>query len=193
MAKNSSVIGIYPDRTSVSDALDVLHQSGYRATDVAVLLPDNQGTKDFGHEKSTKAPEGAAIGSVAGAAIGAALVWLAATNVLVIPGSSSLLASGPVIATFAGAGAGGASGWLIGLLAGLGKPEYEAKRYAGRIRSGGILLSVHCDNSEWRDKAIKTLRDTGAQHVASAPEAAADYGTTDKPTERAPMGITDRS
>ena len=192
MAKNISVLGIYPDRTTVSDAIDVLHQAGYRTTDISVLLPDNQGSKDFAHEKNTKALEGAAAGAAVGAILGAGLAWLVAAGVFVIRGFEPLVAAGPVLAALAGAGSGGALGWLIGFLAGLSKPEYEAKRYAGRIRRGGILLSVHCDSSEWCDRAKKTLKDTGAQQVSSASEAPADYAITDKPTDRAPAGLADR-
>jgi hypothetical protein len=78
------------------------------------------------------------------------------------------------------------------MVAGLGVPEYIAKRYAGRIRRGGILLSVHCDSREWRDRAEQTLKNTGARKISSAAEAAADYGTTDKPTERAPAPVAVR-
>jgi hypothetical protein len=194
MAKNTSVIGIYPDRTTVSDAIDVLHKAGYRATDVSVLSSDNQGTKDFGLEKHSQAPRGAATGAAVGAVVGAALAWLAATQTVAIPVLAPLVAAivaaGPVLAALAGAGAGGALGWMVGLLAGLPVPVYLAKRYAGRIRRGGILLSVHCDSREWSDRAKKTLKDTGARDVCSASEAAADYGTTDKPTERAPAPAT---
>ena len=63
MPKNTSVLGIYPDRTTVSGAIEVLHQAGYRAADIAVLLPENDGSKDFAFEKSSKAPEGAAAGA----------------------------------------------------------------------------------------------------------------------------------
>jgi hypothetical protein len=91
-----------------------------------------------------------------------------------------------VVAALAGAGAGGALGWMVGALAGARLPEYLAKRYAGRVRRGGILLSVHCDSREWRDRAEKTLKDTGARDISSASEASADYGMADKPTERAP-------
>jgi hypothetical protein len=97
-----------------------------------------------------------------------------------------------VLAAFAGAGAGGALGWIVGLLAGLPLSEYVAKRYAGRIRRGGILLSVHCDSQEWCERAKKALKDTGAQNISSASESAADYGTTDRPTERAPVAVIDR-
>jgi hypothetical protein len=192
MAKNTSVMGIYPDRTTVSDAINVLHKGGYRATDISVLSSDNQGSKDFGHEKHTRALQGAAAGAAAVAVVGAALAWFISTQTAAIPGLGPLVAAGPVLAALAGAGAGGALGWIAGLLLGLGLTDYVAKRYAGRIRRGGILLSVHCDSPEWCARAKKTLKDTGARNISSAPEAAADYGTTDKPTERAPVAATDR-
>jgi hypothetical protein len=190
MAKNTSVIGIYPDRTTVSDATDVLHKAGYRPTDISILSSDNQGTKDFGHEKHTRAPQGAATGAAVGAVVGAALAWFGSTQTVALAGLAPLVAAGPVLAALAGAGAGGTLGWIVGLLAGLSLPIYVAKRYAGRIRRGGILLSVHCDTREWCNRAKKTLKDTGARNISSAPEAAADYGTTDKPTERAPAQET---
>lgn len=127
-----------------------------------------------------------------GAAVGAALAWFLSTQTVTITGLGPLVAAGPVLAAFVGAGGGGALGWIAGLLAGLRLPEYVAKRYAGRIRRGGILLSVHCDNQEWCDRAKKALKDTGARNISSASEAAADYGTTDKPTERAPVAVTGR-
>jgi hypothetical protein len=96
------------------------------------------------------------------------------------------VAAGLLLAALAGAGAGGALGYIAGMMAGLRHTEYVARRYAGRIRHGGILLSVHCDSPEWCDKATKTLLSTGAQNISSGSEAAADYGTTDKPTERSP-------
>src|ERR1039457_5904033 len=195
MAKNMSVIGIYPDRTTVSDAVDVLHRAGYRATDTSVLSSENQGSKDFAIEQRTKALEGAATGAAAGAVVCAALAWFVSIQTVPIDVLGPLVASGPVLAAlaWAGGGAGGALGWIVGLLAGLRLPEYVAKRYAGRIRRGGILLSVHCDSQEWCDRAKKTLKDTGARNISSASEAAADYGTTDKPTERAPAAGTDRN
>jgi hypothetical protein len=192
MARNTSVMGIYPDRTTVSDAINVLRKAGYRAADISILSSDNQGSKDFGHEKRTKALEGAATGAAAGAVVGAALAWFISIQTVTITVLGSLVAAGPVLAGLAGAGAGGALGWIAGLLAGLRLPEYVAKRYAGRIRRGGILLSVHCDSQEWCGRAKKTLKDTGARHISSSSEAAADYGTTDKPTERAPAAITNR-
>jgi ActD protein len=184
MGKNTSVIGIYEDRTTIADAMDVLHRAGYRAADISVLTSDNLGSKDFAHEKHSKAPAGAGAGAAVGAVVGAVLAWLDSNQVVSIAGLGPLVAAGPWLASFAGAGAGGALGWIAGLLTGLGLNDYVAKRYAGRMRRGGILLSVHCDSPEWCEKAKKTLKDTGARDISSASEAAADYGTTDKPTER---------
>jgi hypothetical protein len=185
-------MGIYPDRTTVSDAINVLNKAGYRPMDSSVLLSDNQGSKDFGHEKHSKAWHGAAIGAAAGAVVGAALAWFISTQGVTFTGLGSLAAAGPVLAALAGAGLGGTLGWIVGMLAGSRLTEYVAKRYAGRIRRGGILLSVHCDSPEWCDRAKKALKDTGARNISSASESAADYGTTDKPTERAPAVVTIR-
>ncbi|HLG99651.1 MAG TPA: hypothetical protein VKX49_25305 [Bryobacteraceae bacterium] len=192
MAKNTSVFGIYPDRTTVSDAIGILHKGGYRPADIAVLSAENQGSKDFAHEKSSKAPEGAAAGAAVGAIGGLLLGWLAATGVVAFPGLEALGAVRPVVAALAAAACGGALGWLIGLFVGWTMPEYVAKRYAGRMGRGGILVSVHCDSSEWRQRAQKSLKDTGARYIAFASESAADYATTDKPTPREPVAITDR-
>jgi len=186
MAGNTSVLGIYPDRTTVSDAINVLHKTGYRATDISVLSSNNPGSKDFAHEKHTRALETAAVGAGAGAVIGAAVAWFVSVQTVSVPEFGPLVAVGPVVAALAGAGAAGAVGWIAGLLAGLGQTEYVARRYAGRIRRGGILVSVHCDSPEWCAKAKKTLEDTGARSISSASETSADFGTTDKPTERAP-------
>src|ERR1017187_7748472 len=124
MARNMSVIGIYQDRTTVSDAINVLHKAGYRATDISVLSSDNQGSKDFAHEKQTKAAKGAASGAIVGAAIGAALACLVSVQAVSIAGLAPLVAAGPMLASLAGAGAGGVLGWIVGLLAGVGLSEY---------------------------------------------------------------------
>jgi hypothetical protein len=192
MARNTSVMGIYPDRTTISEALNTLNKAGYRATDISVLSSDNLGSKDFAHQKRSKALEGAAIGASAGAVVGAILAWFISTQPVTVTALGPLAAAGPVLAAIAGAGAGGAFGWIVGLLAGLRLTEYVAKRYAGRMRHGGILLSVHCDSPEWCDRARKALKDTGAQAISSASETTADYGTTDKPTERPPAVVAVR-
>jgi hypothetical protein len=182
--KNTAVFGIYRDRISVEEAVDHMRAAGFRNTDISVLFPDNQGTKDFAHEKHTKAPEGAAAGAGSGALIGGTLGWLVGIGALAIPGVGPFVAAGPIVAALAGVGAGGALGGIVGALVGMGIPEYEAKRYEGRIKSGGILLSVHCDNEDWVRRAKEMLTQTGAEDVASAGEAKADFSTTDKPLPR---------
>jgi hypothetical protein len=167
------------------NAVDALRLENFRNTDISALLPENLGTKDFAHEKNTKAPEGVTAGATTGAVVGGGLGWLAGIGALAIPGLGPFIAAGPIVALLAGAGAGGAIGGLTGALIGMGIPEYEAKRYEGRIKNGGILLSVHCDSSEWTNKAKKILERTGAQDVASAGEATADFAKTDKPVRRA--------
>src|SRR5437764_1847974 len=182
---NTAVFGIYPDRLSTENAVAALREAGFRSTDVSVLFPENQGTKDFAHEKNTKAPEGAATGAGSGAVIGGTLGWLTGIGALAIPGLGPFIAAGPIVAALAGVGVGGAIGGITGALIGMGIPEYEAKRYEGRIKEGGILLSVHCDDSNWTKKAKEILERTGAEDVSSTGEASADFSKTDKPLPRA--------
>jgi hypothetical protein len=181
MAKNRVVYGIYRDRTSVENAVDKLLSAGFRSEDISVLLPENVGTKDFAATKGTKAPEGAATGVTAGGVVGGTLGLLAGIGALAIPGLGPFIAAGPIMGALAGLGVGGAVGGLVGALVGMGIPEYEAKRYEGRIKEGGILLSVHCDNSEWVNRAKELLKQTGAEDISSTGEATADYDKTEKP------------
>jgi hypothetical protein len=183
--KNTAVFGIYPEYASVENGVDSLRAAGFRNTDISVLFPENVGTKDFAHEKGTKAPEGAATGAGTGAVIGGGLGWLVGIGALAIPGLGPFIAAGPIVAALAGVGVGGAVGGVTGALIGMGIPEYEAKRYEGRVKSGGILLSVHADSSEWTKRAKQILEDTGAQDISSTGEASADFSKTDKPMQRA--------
>jgi len=183
--KNTAVFGIYPDRAAVEEAVEHLRNAGFRSTDVSVLFPDNQGTKDFAHERNTKAPEGTTTGVVSGGVAGGVLGWLTGIGALAIPGLGPFVAAGPIVAALAGAGALGTVGGIIGALAGLGIPEYEAKRYEGRIREGGVLLSVHCDSSDWVRRAKDVLTQSGAQEIASAGEEKGDFANADKPMPRA--------
>jgi Protein of unknown function (DUF3341) len=182
--KNTAVFGIYTTRASADRAVDTLKAANFRNTDISVLFPENEGSKDFAHEKHTKAPEGAATGAGAGAAVGGGLGWLAGIGSLAIPGVGPFIAAGPIMAALAGATVGGAVGGLTGALVGMGIPEYEAKRYEGRVKDGGILLSVHCDDSSWTKRAKEILEDTGADDVSSTGEASSDFGKSDRPTTR---------
>jgi len=182
--RNISVFGIYPDQESVGEAIEQLKAAGFRSTDVSVLSAENLGSKDFGHEKHTKAPEGAVAGGGLGAVVGAAAGWLAGAGALLVPGMEPVAMAGPVMGMLSGMGAGVTVGGLVGALVGSGVPEFEAKRYEGRIRRGGILVSVHCDNPEWAKTARSLLKRTGARDIASAGEAKADFARTEKPLPR---------
>jgi hypothetical protein len=172
--KNIAVYGIYPSRLSAETAVDQLKIAGFANSDVSVLFASPTGTKEFAHENSTKAPEGATAGTISGVALGGVLGWLAGIGSLAIPGVGPFIAAGPIMATLAGAGVGAAVGGLTGALVGFGIPEYEAKRYEGRINDGGILLSVHAEDGTWSDKAREILKRTGAEDVSSKSEAPAD-------------------
>jgi hypothetical protein len=182
--KNTAVFGIFHDRDLASRATDTLIGNGFRKEDISVLMPENMGTKDFAHEKHTKAPEGTATGAGAGAAVGGTLGLLAGIGALAIPGLGPFIAAGPIMGALAGVGTGGVVGGLIGALVGMGIPEYEAKRYEGMVKEGGILLSVHCDNSDWVKRAKNLLKESGAEDISSAGESGADYMESDKPRTR---------
>ncbi len=181
---NTAVFGIYPNQSAVEQGIEHLRDAGYRATDISVLMPENVGTKDLGAVKATKAPEGASTGTVTGMALGGVLGWLAGIGSLAIPGIGPFIAAGPIVAALAGIGAGGAVGGLTGALIGAGIPEYEAKRYEGRIAKGGILLSVHSDNSDWTKRAKDILQATGAEDISSTGETKGDFQNTEKPMIR---------
>src|SRR4051812_3821150 len=172
---NTAVYGIYTDRFSVENAVAALKEANFRNADISVLFPENEGTKDFAHERNTKAPEGVATGATSGAVIGGTLGWLVGIGALAIPGLGPFIAAGPVVAALAGVGAGGAVGGIAGALVGFGIPEYEAKRYEGRVKNGGILVSVHSDNSDWTRRAKDILENAGATDISSTSEARADY------------------
>jgi hypothetical protein len=186
--KNIAVFGIYATVDSVQDAVGVLRMKGFRSTDVSVLISENEGSKDLATEKSTKAPEGAVAGAGSGALVGGALGWLVSIGAVSIPGVGAFIAAGPIIATLAGIGAGASVGGIAGGLIGLEVPEYEAKRYEGRVRKGGILLSVHCDNGAWTTSAKRVLEQTGAEDISTTREAKADFAQSDKPMPRTLTG-----
>jgi hypothetical protein len=177
--KNTVVFGILSDRARLEQAVANLKDEGFRNSDISALFPAGDATKAFAHEKNTKAPEGAAAGAGTGAVLGGTLGWLVGIGALAIPGLGPFIAAGPIMAALAGAGVGGAVGGLTGALVGMGIPEYEAKRYEGMIKEGGILLSVHSDNTEWTNKAKAVLERSGAKNIASTGEASSDVKATE--------------
>src|SRR5215203_4308111 len=104
--KDVAAFGIYPDQGTVNDAVESLKAAGFRQTDISVLFPENLGSKDFAHEKHTKAPDGAVIG--------AALGWLVGAGALLIPGMEPMQAAGPMIGMLGGMGVGVTLGGLTG-------------------------------------------------------------------------------
>jgi hypothetical protein len=179
--KKVGVFGIYSTRVAVENAADSLVRSGFLTSDISVLLPESLGgPKDMGTEKATKAPEGTAAGVAAGGVIGGTLGLLAGIGLLAIPGLGPFIAAGPIMAGLAGLGVGGAVGGVTGALIGMGIPEFEAKRYEGRLKNGGILLSVHCDTAEEIKRAKEVLKVTGAEDVSSTGESSVDTKATDR-------------
>jgi hypothetical protein len=151
--------------------VDQLKSAGFSNNDVSVLLPDREGTRDFAHEQHTKAPEGAATGVAAGGVAGGVLGWLVGIGSLAIPGLGPFIAAGPILAALGGAAAGGTIGGVTGALVGLGIPEYEAKQYEGKLKSGNILISVHTEDSKERDAAKKIFEGARADDISYTGEA----------------------
>jgi hypothetical protein len=170
--KNRAVFGIYSTTAETERAVNDLLQSGFSSQDVSVLMPDQQSTREFAVHKDTKVPEGVTTGATTGGVIGGTLGVLLGLGSLAIPGIGPLIAAGPLVAGLAGLGAGGAVGGFIGALVGMGIPEYEAKRYEGRVKDGGVLLSVHCETPGEVLRAKEVLQATGAADIAASTESA---------------------
>jgi hypothetical protein len=148
-----------------------LKAAGFSNNDISVLFPDKTGTRDFAHEHNTKAPEGTATGAGVGGVLGGTLGWLAGIGTLAIPGLGPFIAAGPIMAALSGAAVGATVGGLTGALVGMGIPEYEAKRYEGRIKEGNYLISVHTDDSTQRGRAKEIFERAGCEDISSASEA----------------------
>lgn len=176
--KKTAVFGLYPGADAAERAVNTLIQAGFSNNSISVLLQDNQSTKDFAHEKHTKAPEGTTTGAATGGVVGGTLGLLAGIGALAIPGLGPFIAAGPIMGALAGLGVGGAVGGLIGALVGMGIPEFEAKRYEGHVKGGGVLLSVHCDTAEQITRAKGILTGTGATDIASVGETAVSTTNT---------------
>lgn len=166
--KNRVVFGIYKNRSSIERAVEKLKEAGFQAQNLSILMPENATNDDFTHIHQTKAPEGTVTGAGTGVLLGGALGWLAGTGALAFTGLGPLIAAGPILAMLTGAGVAGAVGGLTGGLIGLGIPEHEAKRYEKRVHEGGLLLSVHTEESFEEHKALKILETTGAEDISTS-------------------------
>jgi len=169
MAK--SVFCITKTETQAVAIVDRLKVAGFSHNDISVLFPDKAGTKDFAHEQHTKAPEGAATGAGTGGLLGGAFGWLVGIGAIAIPGLGPFIAAGPILAALSGAAAGAALGGITGALIGMGIPEYEAKRYEGKIKEGNILISVHTEDSTEVARAKEIFEQAGAEDISYTEEA----------------------
>jgi hypothetical protein len=168
---DKAVFGVAKTESQAVMIADNLRAAGFSANDISVLFPDKQGTKDFAHEQHTKAPEGATAGAGGGAILGGAFGWIVGIGALAIPGLGPFIAAGPIMAALAGAAGGAAIGGITGALVGMGIPEYEAKRYEGKIKDGNILMSVHTDDSKERARAKEIFDKGGAEDISYTGEA----------------------
>lgn len=187
----TSVYCIAPSVSSANAIVDRLRAAAFTDNDISVLLPDRSGTRDFAHEKNTKAPEGATAGAGAGGLVGGTIGLLAGVGLLAIPGVGPFVAAGPIMAALSGLAVGATVGGIAGGLIGLGIPEIEAKRYADKIKDGNILISVHCDDSAEVSKAKDIFNDSGATDIASTSERSAPSPSTPR-RDNAPHDATFR-
>jgi hypothetical protein len=176
----TAVYGIANTTEQAESIVTKLQASGFSSSDISVLFPDKEGTRDFAHEKNTKAPEGATTGGLAGMGVGGTLGLLAGIGALAIPGVGPFIAAGPIMGALSGAAVGGATGGLIGALVGLGIPELEAKQYEGKVRAGNILIAVHAESRDERSRAKEVLEEAGATDVSSTSEANVPKGSVPK-------------
>lgn len=187
-----SVFAIANTRAQAESIVTSLKDAGFSNNDISVLFPDEGTTRDFAHEKNTKAPEGAVTGATTGGVIGGALGWIAGIGALAIPGVGPFVAAGPIVAALSGVGIGAAVGGIAGALIGMGIPELEAKRYEGKIRKGNLLLSVHVENSEAEDRAKRIFREAGAEDITTASEASTPRDADDHRHAHEPVGTAGR-
>jgi hypothetical protein len=162
---NQAVVGLVLTRTEAEDLVSSLKSAGFSESAISVLFPDKQGSKDFAHNNSTKAPEGAVTGAGTGSVVGGTLGLLAGIGALAIPGVGPLIAAGPIMAALSGAAVGATVGGVTGALVGLGIPEYEAKVYEGKIRDGNILIAVHGDNNDQLKRAEGLFKEYRATDI----------------------------
>ena len=155
-----------------------LKAAGFPNNDISVLLADKGGTRDFAHVHNTKAPEGATTGAGTGAVLGGALGWLAGIGALAIPGLGPLIAAGPIMAALGGAAVVGTLGGVTGALVGMGIPEFEAKQFEGKVKSGSCLISVHSEDSNDSKRVREIFDRAGAKDITSAGESAVRKGAT---------------
>ena len=162
------MFGIVKTYTQAEQVVEGLQNRGFPASEISVLLPDKEGKHDIGHVKATKAPEGATTGGVAGGVTGGVIGLLAGIGALAIPGVGPFIAAGPIMAALSGAAVGATTGGVIGALIGMGIPEFEAKRYEDKLRSGNYLIAVHYRDGDEKDRAKEVFEAAGAEDISTS-------------------------
>jgi hypothetical protein len=172
---SKAVFCIVDSTTRAEAVVGQLKDAGFSNNDISVLYPDKRGSRDLAHERNTKAPEGATAGAGTGGVIGGTLGWLAGIGTLAIPGVGPFIAAGPIMAALGGAAVGAAVGGVTGALVGMGIPEYEAKRFEGKLREGRVLISVHTDDGKEQDRAKEIFKFAGAEDIGVSGEKSLKY------------------
>ena len=183
-----SVFCIATSRDQAERIVTRLKDENFSHNDISVLFPDKETSRDFAHEKNTKAPEGAVAGAGTGGVIGGALGWIVGIGALAIPGVGPFIAAGPILAALSGAAIGAAAGGIAGGLIGLGIPEIEAKRYEGKVKAGNLLISVHTEDSAEIKQAKDIFTQAGAQDICTTGEASTpkENQATERPAHETP-------
>lgn len=189
----TAVFCIASSQTLANDIVTRLKSSGFADNDISVLFPDKSTTRDFAHEKNTKAPEGAAVGAGTGGVLGGTLGLLAGIGLLAIPGVGPFIAAGPIMAALGGIAVGATVGGIAGALIGMGIPEIEAKRYEGKIKDGNVLISVHASASEGVTRAKQIFEDAGASDISSTSESTPPAAKATDSNTLKPIIVPDRS
>ncbi len=166
----TSVFCIAASESQANDIVSRLRLENFSTNDISVLFPDRASTRDFAHEKNTKAPEGAVVGAGSGGVIGGAIGLLAGAGLLAIPGLGPFIAAGPIMAALSGIAVGATMGGVAGALIGLGVPEIEAKRYENKVKDGNILISAHAATHDDAQIAKRIFKDCKASDISSAGE-----------------------
>ncbi|HET9217566.1 MAG TPA: hypothetical protein VFR18_11335 [Terriglobia bacterium] len=175
-AQSTAAFGIFSDRITTENAIDMLRAAGFRSTDIFALYPDDIPTSRVSPQSRRRVVRGVAAGGGAGLVIGALLEWLVGAGMLTVGGIASLVSIGT---------AGGFLGaWAAGKAA-----DYE-RRYEGRVRRGDILISVQCEGLHWSKKAKEILRRAGGDDVSCTTTAPANPGYA--PVRFAARPVTER-
>jgi hypothetical protein len=170
---DKAVFGIAKTEGQAVRIVEQARDAGFTGDDISVLFPDKGTSREFAHEKQTKAPEGATTGAATGGVLGGIAGWLVGIGTLAIPGLGPFVAAGPIMAALSGATVGAATGGLVGALVGMGIPEFEAKRYEGKVRGGNVLISIHTEDRDRVRRAKDIMEKAGAEDIATAGEKAA--------------------